>query len=202
MWLDLGKLIREHVPDKNGKVLPANLSSGSYEFRDLNDKLAGALYEGKVITEKTYGHAIYGCMECCDESPAWLTYNPLGIPFQNTAPNGVWTEDCNANDYDVSSRFAGNWTTANTSIATVAFDGTHTGVAVGATSSGTLGPLMTQHGRLCYNTQQHAGGNDNVQPKILLGGSSGTDVTGKTTSVVVGQQIIPMPPILCLRAYR
>ena len=26
MWIDVGKLIREHVPDKNGKTLPADLT--------------------------------------------------------------------------------------------------------------------------------------------------------------------------------
>jgi len=29
MWIDVGKLIREHAPDKNGKTLPADLTSGS-----------------------------------------------------------------------------------------------------------------------------------------------------------------------------
>lgn len=31
MWMDVGKLIREHIPDKNGNVLPADLTSGSYD---------------------------------------------------------------------------------------------------------------------------------------------------------------------------
>jgi hypothetical protein len=58
MWIDLGKLIREHVPDKNGKPLPPDLSSGSYEFRDLTNTGAGTLFEGKVIYDKTYGHVV------------------------------------------------------------------------------------------------------------------------------------------------
>jgi hypothetical protein len=188
MWIDVGKLIREHVPDKNGKVLPADLSSGSYEFRDLNDKIAGTLFEGKVVFEKTYGHVTYGCMTCCDYTGPYLTFDPLGIPFLGTSPNGVWATDCNLNDTDVSSKFYGNWTTANTAIATVGNDGTHTGVAVGPTSSDTLGALMTQHGRICYNTQQHASGTDNVTPHIdsispsrgLIGATtSSVTITGK-----------------------
>jgi hypothetical protein len=35
MWIDVGKLIREQVRDRNGHVLPPNLTSGSYELRDL-----------------------------------------------------------------------------------------------------------------------------------------------------------------------
>ena len=61
MWIDVGKLIREHLPDKNGKTLPADLTSGSYEFRDLTDIAIGSLFEGKLIYDKTYGHVTYGC---------------------------------------------------------------------------------------------------------------------------------------------
>jgi hypothetical protein len=190
-----GKLIREHVPDKNGKVLPADLSSGSYEFRDLNDHLAGTLFEGKVIYEKTYGHVTYGCMDCCDLTAPYLTFNPLGIPFQGNAPNGVWATDCNSNDVDVSSSFDGSWTTGNTAIATVDFSGNHTGVSDGSTISYVYGPLMTQHGRICYNTDQHGSGGDHVlkvvfspNPALIPAGGTGTvtaTVTGNTNSAPI-----------------
>ncbi len=65
MWIDVGKLIREQVPDKNGKALPQDLTSGSYEFRDLTNTGVGTLFEGKVIYDKTYGHVAYGCAACC-----------------------------------------------------------------------------------------------------------------------------------------
>ena len=46
MWIDVGKLIRESMPDKNGQVLPASLTSGSYEIRDLTHTGVGALPRG------------------------------------------------------------------------------------------------------------------------------------------------------------
>jgi len=55
MWVDVGKLIREHVPDINGKLLPATVTSGNYEIRDLTNKAIGTLFEGKVVFDKTYG---------------------------------------------------------------------------------------------------------------------------------------------------
>lgn len=64
MWIDVGKLIRESIPDKNGKPLPADLTSGSYEIRDLQNKTVGTLFEGKVIYDKTYSHVTYGCGSC------------------------------------------------------------------------------------------------------------------------------------------
>ena len=167
----------------------ADLSSGSYEFRDLGEPLGGTLFEGKVIYEKTYGHVTYGCMICCDESAPWLISDPLGIPLLGGAPNGVQTEDCNANTLDVSSRFYGNWTTANPAIATVATNGTHTGVAVGSTTSGTLGLLMTQHGRICYNTQQHAGGGDNVVRLTIEGNPYNSIFVGTDPNLATANSI-------------
>jgi hypothetical protein len=92
MWIDVGRLIREHVPDKNGKVL-RDLSMGSYEFRDLTDIGVGSLFEGKVIYDKTYGHVPYGCAVCCGYTGQVLTFNPLGIPFGNGSQNGVQAQD-------------------------------------------------------------------------------------------------------------
>jgi hypothetical protein len=89
MWIDVGKLIREHIPDKNGNVLPAELTSGSYEFRDLTNKFIGNLFEGKVIYDKTYGQVTYGCSGCCGYTQTKLYSDPLGIPLLNTTGNGV-----------------------------------------------------------------------------------------------------------------
>ena len=93
MWIDVGKLIREHVPDKNGNTLPADLTSGTYEFRDLTDPAIGSLFEGKVTYDKTYGHVTYGCGgNCCYDSQPWLYFNPLGIPITSGAANDVFAD--------------------------------------------------------------------------------------------------------------
>jgi hypothetical protein len=125
MWVDVGKLIRDHVPDKSGKTLPSDLTMGSYEFRDLTNKGVGTLFEGKVIYDKTYGHVAYGCAACCSYGPAALWYNPLGIPFGDVTPQGVQAVDMFVGGYDdVSDFFFNRWTTANTSIAPVNAQGT------------------------------------------------------------------------------
>jgi len=63
--MEVGSLIRNQIPDKKGRVLPPDAMEGSYEIKDLKDTQIGYLYEGKVITDKTFGHATYGCAECC-----------------------------------------------------------------------------------------------------------------------------------------
>jgi hypothetical protein len=164
MWIDVGKLIREQVPDKDGNVLPQDLSSGSYEFRDLTNKDVGSLYEGKLVYDKTYGHVTYGCGICCAYSEALLWYNPLGIPLQSTAPNGVDGDmTCTGGGWqDVSGAFYGHWGTANTGIATVDYYASHTGHAVGSTSSSTFGKLEHAGIRQCYLYTFNPYGQDNV----------------------------------------
>ena len=140
MWIDVGKLIREQVPDKNGKLLPQDLASGSYQFRDLTDKFIGSLYEGKVVYDKTFGHVTYGCAGCCGYTQTQLSFNPLGIPFLSTTANGVDSySTCDGWWDQVDGSFYGNWTTANTAITTADYYGTHTGKAVGSTTSLTFG---------------------------------------------------------------
>ena len=155
MWIDVGKLIREQVPDKNGKTLPSDLTMGSYEFRDLSNKRIGSLFEGKVIYDKTYGHVAYGCAVCCGTQAAQLFFNPLGVPFQGPSDDGVnGLDSCSGSYVDVSDSFYGNWSTAATSIATVDGYGTHTGVSVGSTTSNThacmAGPAQPRCQLKCF----------------------------------------------------
>ena len=165
MWIDVGKLIREHVPDKNGKTLPPDLTSGSYEIRDLTGIGAVSLFEGKVIYDKTYGHAAYGCATCCDYQLATvkLNYSTLGIPFQGTAQNGVTAYQWCADIYtDVSSYFLYGWQTGNTGITTVNYMGTYTGTGVGSTTAGTSGPIPTGQQRNCPAYRVSLSGTANV----------------------------------------
>jgi hypothetical protein len=188
MWIDVGKLIREQVPDKSGKVLPADLTSGSYEFRDLTDFALGALFEGKVIYDKTYGHVAYGCANCCGTMSTQTWFNPLGVPFASTAGQGVnGYDNCALTWDDISSFFYSDWTAANTAIATVDYYGTHSGVSAGSTSSSSWANMREgSNGLYCPRYTFRPSGGVNVSPKIMF---NGQNITGTTQSVVVGQQI-------------
>ncbi|HKU17831.1 MAG TPA: hypothetical protein VJP80_01010, partial [Candidatus Saccharimonadales bacterium] len=77
MWVDVGQLIRMQTPDENGNTLPSTLTTGSYEITDLSHHGAGTLFEGKVIYDKMYGHAAYGCALCCGyATDARFWYDP------------------------------------------------------------------------------------------------------------------------------
>jgi hypothetical protein len=143
MWMDIGKLIRESIPDKSGKTLPRDLTSGSYEIRDLNNAAISTLFEGKIIYDKTYGHVTYGCGACCGYTKSYFYSNPLYVPFQGTAEDAVYANDgCNGGaPVDVNGAFAGTWSVVNTNIATVGSQGTFTGVGVGSTTFSVAGDL-------------------------------------------------------------
>jgi hypothetical protein len=173
MWIDVGKLIREQVRDKNGNVLPPNLTSGSYELRDLTNKGVGQLFEGKIIYDKTYGHVTYGCAVCCGYAGnafAWMEYDPLGILNGGTASDVILaTDNCSGQDVDVTLAFQNNWSTGNPSIATVDAYGTHTGRSVGTTSSFTSGELESSNqAQQCPLRTVSPSGGDNVTPKVTI----------------------------------
>jgi hypothetical protein len=172
MWIDVGKLIREHVPGKNGNTLPADLTSGSYEFRDLTNKGVGTLFEGKVIYDKTYGHVAYGCASCCGYSSAYMQvfYDPLGVPFQSTAQQGVNArQQCTLTWDDVSDAFLSRWASANTAIATVDYYATHTGVSIGSTTSSSSGYLDGHIAPRCPQFLASPRGGANVNPTVTFG---------------------------------
>ena len=75
LWVNVADLIRNQIPDVDGKLLPVNLTSGTYQLKTVGT-LSTALYEAKVVTDKTYGHATYGCNICCGYSSPYLVEDP------------------------------------------------------------------------------------------------------------------------------
>jgi hypothetical protein len=186
MWMDIGKLIRESTPDKNGKTLPSNLTSGSYEIRDLTNPGAGTLFEGKAIYDKTYGQVTYGCAECCGYgNPVVLAFNPIEVPFEGTADNGVFAYDyCQDASVPVSTSFYGHWSSGNTGVVTVNTDGTFTGIAVGSTTTSTLGELnsnLIKNG--CPLNDFSPSGTANTTPTVAFLGTNNFIFDGSDPTV-------------------
>lgn len=171
MWMDIGKLIRESVRDKNDKPLPLDLTSGSYEVRDLTNKGVGTLFEGKVIYDKTYGHVTYGCAGCCGYTDAVaFDYNPLSLAASGSAYNYVSAYNtCDSLYDDVSDSFWYHWTSGSTGIVTVNAYGYHSGVSAGSTTSQTFGTISHSGPRTtCPNHTYYPSGGVNVAPTITV----------------------------------
>lgn len=147
LWLNLGDLIHNAVPDKNGKVFPASLTSGTYNLQDLKPpkSLAGSLFEGKIIVDKTWGHLTYGCMQCCGYAPMGLSPSPFGLPVTISGfQNPMVADLCFGTEF--ASGFPTSWFTDSPPIASVVQDGTLTGNAAGNTYNHGSGLLQSGDG--------------------------------------------------------
>jgi hypothetical protein len=143
LWLDLGHLIRDQVPDSDGKTLPPDTMTGSYELRDLDHAYVGQLYEGKVVMDKTYGHAAYGCATCCGYSGP-VVFDPgsfAGPPGIDNSEFINAKDDCSGTVDDVTYGAYG-WTSRNTAVATLPDRTLHT-VAVGSAAGSAAVQLDT-----------------------------------------------------------
>lgn len=133
MWVDMGELIRDGVPDVHGNVLPRDLTTGAYQLLNLEAAPAPVLYEGKVVTDKTYGHATYGCMICCGYRGVQLNPNPI-LTFTGgfAGFNPVGTNACGGGTTNLNG-YAQSWWTDDPGIMT-ANQGQATGVSMGSTN--------------------------------------------------------------------
>jgi hypothetical protein len=131
LWVDVGQLIRNQNPDSNGHVIPPETTAGSYEIRDLDHATVGLLYEGKLVIDKTYGHASYGCASCCGYKNPSLLPNPFAGPtgidnldvIQAEEQCGGYIDDVTGGGY--------SWSSSNTLVATLPTRTLHT-VAIGS----------------------------------------------------------------------
>jgi hypothetical protein len=205
MWMDIGKLIRENVPDKTGKTLPSDLTTGSYEFRDLTNKGVGTLFEGKIIYDKTYGHVTYGCSLCCGyTTPMPLWYDPISVIITSFQDDGVFAWYPCENQYDdVSTAFYNRWSSGAPSVVTVDYYGTHNGIAVGSTTSQTFAVLQSNNVHLMCPTHGYTpNGSANVTPAFTVGYNAYIAVdhiTAATSCTWAGLQV---PYIYMGDAYR
>ncbi len=142
-WINIGDLVLNQTPDVNGSVLPSDISAGAYQLREVGDTEQNALYEGKVVTDKTYGHATYGCMICCGYGggASYFLEDPTGVAVSGTRSLDAYAENaCTGNSDNVNQYFI-NWSTGNASIMTAQLRSV-TGIAAGSTSIDGVAPQL------------------------------------------------------------
>jgi hypothetical protein len=158
LWLDVGHLVHDQVPDAEGRTLPPDTMSGSYELRDVDHATVGQLYEGKLVIDKTYGHAAYGCGTCCGFTIPSLTPTPFtGVPGINNDDVMQTTEQCGGDVDDITDDAYG-WQSSNTAVATLPTRTLHTVAPGSATGSASVQLLATHPAPRCpspiYTGQQ------------------------------------------------
>lgn len=173
LWLDLGQLIRNQVPDKDGNMLPKSLTSGTYQFRDLTDPGVGNIFEGKVITDKTFGNAAYGCMICCGYpygTSMWT--DPLLAGVNDTSPQDVAGVNACTGTTDPIGWSYPTWWTGNSSIAIASSAQQIKGMSLGLTSDFASGQINVGDGmtyvKRCPMQSDGTSGAVNVNPTIQI----------------------------------
>jgi hypothetical protein len=200
MWLDLGQLIRDQVPGKDGKTIPPEVTSGVYQIKDLSHVVLGPLYEAKLIVDKTNGHAFYGCYQCCGDDGAVMGVVPIDVFVNGTLGQTVWSAShCDGGPYNINSAMT-SWWTNDATIATASNAQVH-GVAAGSTDNLAEGEISTSGFRQCGQMQGRPSGPTNVvsveitgadlennQVSVTLSGPSGTSGTLEVVAVGVSNQ--------------
>ena len=169
-YVDLGQLIREQVPDKDGNTIPATTALGAYRLQQIDNLGQDYLYEGKVITDKTYGHATYGCMTCCgytdsDYGVPFLVEDPTSVGVGDTEEVDVYGPNACTGSLDLLDSYFGTWSSNNTSVLTASLESV-TGVAVGSARISARAALLPSGGgedqRSCPHAPVITSGNGNV----------------------------------------
>ena len=138
LWLDVGRLIHDQIQDSNGNTLAPDTMVGSYELRDLDHQTVGQLYEGKLVIDKTYGHAAYGCGTCCGYGIPKLLPDPFsGLPGINNDNVMQSVEQCGGDTVDLADD-AYDWNSSNTTVATLPTKTLHTVATGSATGNATV----------------------------------------------------------------
>jgi hypothetical protein len=186
IWADVGDLIRNQVPDKNGKTIPRDVMMGSYELRDLDHIGVGYLYEGKLVIDKTWGHGYYGCAGCCGYEGQRLLPNPFAGGVGTQGNNTAESEDmCSESWVDLTSE-AYDWASTNSGIVNLPNATSHF-MSPGTVTGSTQIQLQRQLAREdCPVEGFEPQNTQNAKPSITWNGSV---IDSTTQSVVVGEEI-------------
>jgi len=135
--------------------------TGSYELRDLDHAYVGLLYEGKLVIDKTYGHAAYGCGSCCGYAgPFVLDPDPFAGPPGIDYQDSIYATDTCAGDREDVTGSGIDWASSDTAVATLPNSTLHT-VAVGSATGSALARVQWAHPPSCptedFGTSQGIG---------------------------------------------
>jgi hypothetical protein len=132
--VNINQLILDRVLDRNGTALPLDLRSGTYSIRELDRSGYGALFEGKVVADKTWGHAAYGCMICCGYGLPIMDPDPTSTFVSGFEYAEVLAEETCYGGQEWVTNYFDTWWTGNTAIATAQWgqwNGVYTGSTLG-----------------------------------------------------------------------
>jgi hypothetical protein len=189
-FVNFGELIRSGTADDAGTVLPRDLTSGAYSLVQQSPPGKAYLFEGKVITDKIYGHATYGCMVCCgyggDAGPIYIFPAPLTVADGGSTYVDVYGDNACTGNPDMLDDYVWSWSSDNSEIAT-ASDFQITGIGVGtANINASMSSVPSGDGEDwpygCPMGTAYPEGPVNVIPTVTISGPSLVPISGSETT--------------------
>src|SRR5271157_2963770 len=134
MWVNLGHLIRNRVADRRGNTLPVDVSSVTYDLRDLAPG-GRSLVANNLGLNTTLGSQALPppCPECCTYDS--IGFNPGLVDVGVDVTYGLTIDgnnECNGDETVLTPDFT-SWRSGNSSIASVTYAKVK-GVAPGVTT--------------------------------------------------------------------
>jgi hypothetical protein len=166
MWVNLADLVHNRVADRKGNLLPAGLTSVTYDVQDLGSGL-GHLMESDLAVDNTWGHHVRGQLgNCCGVQPG--SFDPGVIIFDvNSVLDGILGDGYNActNVEQNVTPLITDWYTGNSAIATASSQ-TAKGVSPGFTTLDGQG--ITVDPNCTIVNFQESPGSITVQPVVSI----------------------------------
>ncbi|MGA2694697.1 MAG: hypothetical protein ABSE92_01465 [Terriglobales bacterium] len=183
LWFNVEDLIHNRIADRKGNLLPADLTSGTYDLQQIGGK--GTLLPASQSADSTWGHEIRGGqVDCCGDYGS--SFEPGSFDLVENQPNPfevTGINQCTGATEDLTSLFS--FSVQNPAIATISKD-TLTGISPGLTNADGVGYVWYCQGDTGGWEKEYPTAPVTVTPEIQFQGNT---INGKTQSVVVGQQI-------------
>jgi hypothetical protein len=184
MWVNLAQLIRQRIPDRTGSALPVDVSTVTYDLRDLTQGGHG-LIASALGVNSTYGfQASPEVAKCCfNESPGWSP-DVFDLLIGVTDPAAIYATDaCNGDSVDITGDFL-DWWSGNSAVATVASRQVH-GVAAGSTYAYASGYMYVWNGTGCTEEPVQVQAPVSVQAPTILSVSPAQGLVGTPIGVTI-----------------
>ncbi len=151
MWINVGELIHNRMPDRTGSVLPSEVYSGTYELNELGGGPSANLMLSSLPVDGASGGQNHPPLPTCCGFPSYsVSFVPDPADFyfgDSELVNVDGTDSCNGSRIDISEDFT-DWWSGNTSVVTLANQQVHA-VGVGATKLYAEGSVYEGQGTNC-----------------------------------------------------
>src|ERR1700680_3802687 len=185
MWVNVASLIHNRTPDRKGKVLPVEITSGTFDLRDLTPAGDGLL-ESTLALDTTMGYqATQPCVDCCGYEADSISFDPYPVDVVIDGIDQTSIQALNACSDDTSyiTNYFVTWGSYNPSIAAVTAKQVK-GVAAGTTTGTASGTVPTPGSCVCTLYTAAPQVPVTVQPTVTISYNPGYVYIGQDPTVV------------------